>query len=160
MAEERNENQNQNDENSANNYVENLRKLREKSVSREEYERLLNENKVLADAIANCDYSDNSESEPERISDEDIAKLRARVIKPNSHRNDLEFFEDALELRDAILKNGGGDIFLMSNSDYSPTEADRDEAEAIATSLRECIDFSEGDAKLFENELMRRFGKK
>lgn len=129
-------------------YIAAIKELKEKSVDRTQYDALRAENKRLLDALVNG-------SEPERAKPKaDVDELRKRVFKED--QTNLEFAENALALREAIIDQGGTDPFLPAGKKCIPTNEDVEAAGRVAAVLQECIDYAEGDSQIFTNELMRR----
>lgn len=147
------EEQSTNEEMNASAYIESLANIRENMVDRTRYDRLVEDNRRLVEALANGSHFEEEEEEKGEPSSE-IAK---RIFKNSKrYRNDLEFFTDALAYRDALIEEGQVDPFLPFNHDYSPDESDVQKAQDIADALKECVEYAQGDPKLFTSELMRR----
>ena len=143
----------QEEEPNASSYIEALAKIRESMVDKSKYDKLAEDNKKLVEALANGSHFEEEEQESMEPSSE-IAK---RIFKNSKrYRNDLEFFTDALAYRDALIEEGQVDPFLPFNHDYSPDESDVQKAQDIADALKECVEYAQGDPKLFTSELMRR----
>jgi hypothetical protein len=70
----------------------------------------------------------------------------------------LEYVTAALELRDAILEKTDGktDIFVGRGSKFTPTQDDYFRAENTAESLKECVEYANGDSQIFTQEVQRR----
>ncbi len=134
-------------------YIDALNKMKENMVDKTKYDKLVEDNKKLVEALANGNHFEEEEQESMEPSSE-IAK---RIFKNSKrYRNDLEFFTDALAYRDALIEEGQVDPFLPFNHDYSPDESDVQKAQDIADALKECVEYAQGDPKLFTSELMRR----
>jgi len=61
-----------------------------------------------------------------------------------------------LELRNTLIAKGERDPFLPYGSQIAPTPEDVEKAEKAAQIYQECIDYADGDSKLFTQELQRR----
>lgn len=83
--------------------------------------------------------------------------LRKNLMKED--QTNLEFVSNALKLREAVIKEGGEDPFVPVGSKYTPTAADYERANRVATVLQEMVDDSEGDPAVFLNEYQRRVKK-
>ena len=134
------------------NYIEVINNLRDTTVSKAEYEKLLQDNKMLAQSLATTKPSTESVDEPTYTQD-DINALTKRLQSNNL--TNLEFIKSTLEYRDACLAVHGADPFLPHSNDYVPTDADIEKAEEIAEGLRQMVDYSGNDHKLFNSELKR-----
>jgi len=138
---------------SAQDYLNNLNALKQTTVSKDEYNKVVSENKKLADALMNG-YSMEAPKEEKPI---DIAALRKELFGNKYKKTtDLEFFTKIEELTKGIEQAGGIDPFLPVSKDYIPTGEDIDRAERLHSVIRECIDWAQGDPQAFTNELQRR----
>lgn len=158
MSEEERENQNPDNEPemTANEYINQIKDLKEKTVSREEYERIKNDNKELAKALingtgANIPGITKPENKP------DLDDLRKKLFTKKS-KNDLEYFTNLLALRDGVMADGQPDPFLPINREFRATAQDEADAERIATQIKEAIEYADGDPAVFSNDLRRRCG--
>ena len=130
-------------------YIGEIQKLRDSTVSKEDYERLREENKRVISSLAKGETIDKPAPKP------DINELRKRVFD-NEHQSNLEYWGAVLELRDAVIGSGAPDPFLPQGHKVVPTTEDFECANRVAAVVKECIDYADGDSQLFTNELMRR----
>lgn len=158
MSEEEKEQQNPGNEPemTAKEYINQINDLKEKTVSREEYERIKNDNKELAKALingtgANIPGITKPEEKP------DLDDLRKKLFTKKS-KNDLEYFTNLLALRDGVMADGQPDPFLPINREFRATAQDEADAERIATQIKEAIEYADGDPAVFSNDLRRRCG--
>ena len=131
-------------------YIDEIAKLKKETVSIEDYKKLEAENKNLLNSIVN-DLNPKKEEDKEVA---DINELRKRLRKDDP--SNLEYIKNVLELRDAVLSSGGNDPFLPYGKKIVPTNDDIEAANRVATVLKECVDYANGDSLLFTNELYRR----
>jgi hypothetical protein len=131
-------------------YIDTIKNLKENSVDRSKYEALRADNKRLLDSIVN---GQSVESQAP-VNKPSIDELRKQVFKED--QSNLDYVTHALELRDALIANGEPDPFLPYGKKIVPTDEDVAAAERVATVLRECVDYAEGDSQIFTNELQRR----
>ena len=141
--------QNQEIEDNKQDYIAEIQNLRETTVSKDEYNRLREENKRLISSLAKGETITQPAPKP------DINELRKRVFD-NEHQSNLEYWGAVLELRDAVIDSGAPDPFLPQGHKVVPTTEDFECANRVATVVKECIDYADGDSQLFTNELMRR----
>lgn len=158
MSEEEKEKQNPDNEPemTAKEYINQIKDLKEKTVSREEYDRIKNDNKELAKALingtgANIPGITKPEEKP------DLDDLRKKLFTKKS-KNDLEYFTNLLALRDGVMADGQPDPFLPINREFRATAQDEADAERIATQIKEAIEYADGDPAVFSNDLRRRCG--
>lgn len=158
MSEEEREQQNPDNEPemTAKEYINQINDLKERTVSRDEYERIKNDNRELAKALingtgANIPGITKPEEKP------DLDDLRKKLFTKKS-KNDLEYFTNLLALRDGVMADGQPDPFLPINREFRATAQDEADAERIATQIKEAIEYADGDPAVFSNDLRRRCG--
>lgn len=137
-------------EDSTQDYLAAIQELKQNSVNRSEYDKLKAENKKLINAVVNGQTID-ANSEPEH---RPVDEIRDELF--NHEHSNLDYVKLALELRGALIAEGKTDPFLPVGSQISPTADDEEKAEKVAQIYQECIDYADGDSKLFTQELMRR----
>ena len=142
-------------EDNTSDYIDQIKKLKENSVSRDDYDKLKADNKKLIDALANgTQINDKVESKIDAV--ENINNLRKKLFSKGNNLNNLEYCKTALELRDALIENGERDSFLPFGHNVVATDSDHETAERVANVMRECIEYADGDSDIFTNELQRR----
>lgn len=152
MGEEEEKNEEQKVDFTASDYLQNLDALRKATVSKEAYDKLLEDNKKLSKALAEGSFTEKEKEETIEISSEEAKKS----LFDGKRKTDLELFTEALNLRDAVLREGGRDPFLHSDPEYIPTEQDKINAKRVADNIKEAIDYADGDPEIFRMELKRR----
>lgn len=136
-------------------YIKAINELKKNSVSREQYEKLKNENKELLDTLINGGQVEMIDP-ASKTSIEDLRKQLFSKEAVDKGMKNLEFVTKSLELRDAIIESGGTDPFLPVGKGIELTRDDYEAAEFTAEQFRECIDIAQGNSEVFTNELMRR----
>ena len=131
-------------------YLEAIKDLKQKSVDRSKYDELKAENKKLLESIVNGQTLD-VEAQPQF---RDVNEIRDELF--NQEHNNLEYVQLALELRNTLIAKGERDPFLPYGAQIAPTIEDEEKAEKAAQIYQECIDYADGDPKLFTQELQRR----
>ena len=119
-------------------------------MDRSKYDELKAENKKLLDSIVNGQSVD-VENQPQY---RDVNVIRDELF--NHEHNNLEYMKLTLELRNTLIAKGERDPFLPYGSQIAPTPEDVEKAEKAAQIYQECIDYADGDSKLFTQELQRR----
>ena len=142
-------------EDNTNDYIAQIKNLKENSVSKDDYNKLKADNKKLIDALANGTQVEGV-VEPKVSAIENINNLRKKLFSKGSNLNNLEYCKTAVELRDALINKGERDPFLPFGHNVVATDSDYETAERVATVMRECIDYADGDSDIFTNELQRR----
>lgn len=131
-------------------YVAAIKELKEKTVSKESYQKLRDENKKLLQSLVNGEQIQAEVEKP------DINELRKELFNEDSNIDNVSFISKALELRTALIENGEPDPFLPVGKRITPTDEDISAANRVATVLQECVDYAQGDSQAFTNELQRR----
>ena len=134
------------------NYIEAIKEMKANSVSKEAYVKLQQENKQLLNSLVNGQGIEIKEEEPV-----DIDGLRQKLFSAKKHdMTNLEYVSNALKLREALMERGEMDPFVPSGKKIHPTDDDFKKADKVATVLQECVDYADGDAMVFTDELKRR----
>lgn len=134
-----------------NNYIETIKKLKESTVDRADYDKLKAQNKQLLDSVIN---GNQGEAEAPKAKRRSVEEIRDDLF--NHEQSNLSFIEKSLELREALMEQGQPDPFLPVGNQITPTHEDVQAAERVATVFKECIEYAEGDSSVFTNELQRR----
>ena len=142
-------------EDNTNDYIDQIKKLKENSVSKDDYDKLRLDNKRLIDALANGTQLEGK-VEPKIDAVENINNLRKKLFSKGSNLDNLEYCKTAIELRDALIEKGERDPFLPSGHNVVATDSDHETANRVASVLKECINYADGDRDIFTNELQRR----
>ena len=133
-------------------YIEAIKEMKQNSVSKEAYDKLKSENKKLLDSIINGTELDNIKKE-EPV---DVNKLRKEMFSNSSQEmTNLEYVSNALKLRDALIERGEKDPFLPAGEKIIPTEEDIATANRVASILKDCVEYADGDSAIFTTELQR-----
>jgi hypothetical protein len=132
-------------------YIEAIKEMKTNYVPKSLLDKKEAENKQLLDALVNGKEIEISKEEPV-----DIAKLRKDLFNKDGHMSNLEYVSSALKLRDALIEKGERDPFLPYGDKVNLTAEHYDKADQVATVLRECVEFADGDSGIFTAELQRR----
>lgn len=137
-------------EDSTQDYLAAIQELKQNSVNRSEYDKLKAENKKLINAVVNGQTIDVNPEPKYRP----LNEIRDELF--NHEHSNLDYVKLALEWRNTLIAKGMADPFLPRGSQVAPTADDAAKAEKVAQVYQECIDYADGDSKLFTQELMRR----
>jgi len=143
---------NQVEQTDATDYISAINEIKANSVPRDKYEQLEREKKELIQALK----EGNQVSLVDDSEKKSVDELRSDLFKNGPDMTNLDYIKATLELRSAILENGGRDPFLPNGKQYIDNDADALKAEQVAQALEECIDYANGNSQLFTQELMRR----
>lgn len=109
-------------------YIDAIKNLKENTVDKASYNKLLGENKQLVKALV-----DGQEvAIPKKEEEVDVETLRDRIF--NKELSDLDYAKTILTLRKAELRNGHGDIFQPNNDE--PSYEDNESANHFADALQ------------------------
>ena len=133
-------------------YIAAIEQLKATTVSKTDYDKLQQEKKRLLESLINGGQS-TPQTAPQKP---DIAKLRKELYCQEPNLSNLEYWKKTLELRDALMAEGEPDPFLPCGKKVAATAEDVQKAANVAKVMRECIDYADGDSRVFTNELNRR----
>lgn len=131
-------------------YIEALKSMKQNTVDRSQYDKLKEENKRLLQSLV------NGETIQQTVEPVDVKKLRAELYGSENDYNNLDYWTKTLQLRQAIIEQGGVDPFLPYGKNIAPTDEDIATANRVAETVAECIEYAEGDSSVFTNELQRK----
>lgn len=131
-------------------YISALNEMKQNSVSREMYDKVCADNKKLLNTLVTGGQLS------EEIQPVNIDECRQKLFSDNGTISNLEYWDNALKLRQALIDKGERDPFLPYGQNIAPTNEDVATAEKVANVVQECIDYAQGDTTVFTNELQRR----
>ena len=128
-----------------------IENLKANSVSKEEYQKVVDEKQQIIDEVINK-RSSNDEQPKLR----EPTEIRKELLNPHTN---LECTKLLLELRESCIANGEPDPFLPVSSQSSPTGEDIAGAEHSAEVLSEAVEYAEGNPELFNKYLETHVNK-
>lgn len=131
-------------------YIATIQQLRDSTVSKEQYQKVKDENQRLLKTLVEGGQLEQSSPAKDTMS---IPELRNKLF--NTELSNLEYWQTALDLRAKLIDNGEKDPFLPWSKDYVPTEQDIATAQRVADVVGQCIDYADGNSSIFTNELQR-----
>lgn len=132
-------------------YIAEIQRLKRSTVSIEQYQNLLEDNKRLIQSLASGERGEAEGASAGAT----LEELRKKLSNPEDMTN-LEYVTTALELRERIMESGGDDPFLPNGTHARATAADREAAERVAAVMQECVDAADGNDGVFTAQLMAR----
>lgn len=132
--------------------IEEIKKIKENSVSKIDYEKVVAERDKYCKALIDGVKLDKDETKTNKAP-VDIDALRKDLFTKDL--SNLEFTKKALALRNEIIEKQGVDIFVGSGEKLTPTQEDYNAAQRVADGLQSCIEVSDGNSEIFTRELMR-----
>lgn len=130
-------------------YLDEIANLKQTTVSKEDYNKLLNENRNLLKSIVEGKTQDTTvEEQPSR----DINDI---LNDFNGDSTNLDHIKAVLELHDKRLEQGINDFVPMGHN-ISPTDEDIEDAQQVYDFLQDLVKTADGNADVFNNEYQRR----
>lgn len=133
------------------NLMEEFQHLKENSVPKEEYDRVVNRNKALTQNWA------RGQSESQTPKDTDtVESLRKDLFaEDRAELSNLETAQKMLKLRSILIEEGKPDPFV--STDKGTIDAlDIDTANRVAAGLQKMVEESKGDNEIFNAKLGRQ----
>lgn len=133
-------------------YIKEIKDLKAKSVSKEDYDKLKTERDNLIKALVDGEEIEVEKNENENTNiNEEISKLRASILTEDSDMSNLDYWANALSLRKKIIERDGEDAdpFLPNSSQVDVTEADKQAVDRVVSVVEDCIEKANGDNAAF-----------
>ena len=131
-------------------YIATIQQLRDSTVSKEQYQKLKDENQRLLKTLVEGRQLEQPSTAMDTMSIEELSDIFV-----NKEMTNLGYWQTALELRKKMMDKGEKDPFLPWSQDYVPTEQDIEIAQRVADVVGQCVDYADGDPSIFNNELQR-----
>lgn len=114
--------------------IETINDLRNNSVPKEKYEKSVKENKMLLDAVVK-----NQPMKAEVLQKPTAQEYRNKLFGLKGSMSNLEYCKTALDLRDAVIAEGGDDPFVGSGHKLTPSRDDYESAQRVADVMRDVL---------------------
>lgn len=139
---------NETEKEEAKSLVEQVKELKENSVSKEEYAKLEQTNNELMKALIDGSQVDGIQEEQEKV---DIYKLVSEMRQMDNTTLDIDYCKSALKYRNAVIEQYGeeNDPFCPTQARFTPTAEDKEKAQNVADVMQQCIDESNGNNAVF-----------
>lgn len=142
-------------------YIEAIKKLKEDSVPKEEYEKVVAERKKLLASLINGETVEGINGEGSKSEERpDLTELRKKIMTADNTMTNLDYVTNVLKLRDAIIEEQGEDAdpFLPPYArnvarTSADIERDRENANSVAEFLKTIVDDSNGKPNVFNGLL-------
>lgn len=128
-----------------------LNEMRKNTVPKSDHEKLKQDNARLLGIVMRGETIEG----PKQEESVDLNQLRKDLFF-NENIDNLEYAKKTLQLRKAVIDQGGMDPFLPVGERIRPTAQDVEAAERVARVFEECIEYADGNSEIFTQELMRR----
>ena len=143
-------------------YIDAIKELKQNSVDKDKYDALKAENKKLLEAMIN-----GTELQSQSTEQLDDRLEYYKKYKENKFNNDLEYWENFLNLRKATMKEYGSDPCVTGNYGLTPeggrANAAYGEAETVQEQMEMIEDFvkeANGNPLIFETLLQSAMPKR
>jgi hypothetical protein len=139
------------EETQENDYIQAINDLKATTVDRAQYDKLKAENKRLLDSLV----SGQTPEVAKPVEKPDVNELRKTLFNPDNNLSNLEYVDNMLKLRNALIDEGQRDPFLPIGEKVEVTVDTVNKAEMVANALQDCVDYAEGDSGIFTAQLQR-----
>lgn len=140
---EKEEKQQQEAQMTAEEYAAYIKHIRETTVPKEEYDKVVEDKKTLAKALA--EGADVPEVEKQE-NKPDIKELRKEFLKAGENNlTNVEFVQKTLELRKALMEAGEPDPFLPRGLKRKPDNSDFEGAQRVADFFEQAVEDSKDE---------------
>ena len=129
-----------------------LEELKKNSVPKEEYDKAIAERNRYFQAASN----NYKQEEVEIVEKPDINELRKDWLNCDESVRGLDYWKKTLALRNALIDSGQPDPFVPTGRKISPTPADFNGADKVASVVQYCIDNCGDDPDSFDRMLIQR----
>lgn len=134
-------------------YIAAINELKSTTVSRDTYNKLKAENKQLLNSLVSGSIPDglvptSTEKKPT------IEELRAKIAS-DKFSSPIEYAQIALDLRSAVMEEGGEDPFCSFSTRGQITHQEREDMAQVAELLDGCMELADGDSGIFMAQLQR-----
>ena len=132
-------------------YIDTIEQLKSTTVPKEDYNKLVEENKKLISTLARNEKRDEAVKPAGPTLKELNAELCADIELSN-----LDYAKLSLAQRNAAIAAGKNDPYLPYGHNIKPTPDDIRKADLVAKTLKDCIDEANGSSNAFTARLQDR----
>lgn len=130
-------------------YLDEIKELKNNSVSKDQYDKLLEENRNLLKSLVE---GSTQEAPAEETPSRDIKDI---LNDFNNDSTNLDHIKSVLELHDKRLEQGIND-FVPVGKQIAPSDEDIEDAKKVEDFLRDLVKVADGNPDVFNNEYQRR----
>ena len=139
--------------------IEQLKELKEKSVSKEEYDKVKAQYNALFSEVVEGKKSFKDETE-EIVKEPTMKELQNDLFSDkDKHFTNLEYAKKALKLREKVLEKQDYDIFAGHGSKFNPSSTDKESAQRVAQAMQWCVDNCDNNPENFNYLFNQRIRK-
>ena len=133
-------------------YLAEIERLKDTTVSKEDYNKLVEENKKLIGTLAR---NEKRETEAAKPAGPTLKELNAALCADVELSN-LDYVKLSLAQRNAAIAAGKNDPYLPYGHNIKPTHEDITMANLVAEELQKCVDEANGSSNAFTARLQDR----
>ena len=134
-------------------YLEQIKNLKANSVSKEAYDKLMNENRNLLQTIVEGKQMSSDVTEQPKKSLEELTKeLKSGEL------NNLDYIKTSLEHRQRCIEERGFDPYVGISHTSAPSDEAIRNGEQVAEFLEQLVKTADGNSQIFTNEYQRLVG--
>lgn len=130
-------------------YIAEINKLKQNTVSKDDYNKLREENKKLLNSLVNGETIQAQQVEVKP----NVEELIQEVITDHPKWNDLQCAQKLLDLREAMIDSGLVDPWLPQGHDTPIKPDDYYTAAHVEAKLKECINKADNTSSIFLSQL-------
>ena len=131
------------------NLMEEIKRVKATTVPKDEYDRVVKRNEELSKAIFD-NQQPKPEDKPQESNNDKIKRLNQELYGDNrKEMTNLDFISKNLELRDAIISEGGRDPFLPTTGNDRDSASTVESAGRVANGLQKMVDDAKGSPEAF-----------
>ena len=135
-------------------YIDTINQLKASTVSKEQYDKLRDENKTLLESLVNGKSTETSSTEEtSKPSAKELSSILNKMSK--SGTTNLEYIATSLQYRDAYIEEFGTDPWCLTGKDSQPTTQDYIDMEEQAQGLKQLVEIADGNNEVFQREFTR-----
>lgn len=135
-------------------YIDTINQLKASTVSKEQYDKLRDENKTLLESLVNGKSTETSSTEEtSKPSAKELSSILNKMSK--SGTTNLEYIATSLQYRDAYIEEFGKDPWCLTGKDSQPTTQDYIDMEEQAQGLKQLVEIADGNNEVFQREFTR-----
>ena len=130
-------------------YLDQIKELKSNSVSKQQYDKLMEENRNLLKSLVEGNTVSSTDDEEPSRSMEDILK------DFNSDASNLDHIKAVMELHEKHKEQGINDFVPMGHN-ITPTDDDIEDAQKVEDFLNSLIESADGNPDVFNMEYQKR----
>lgn len=134
-------------------YLDTIQEMKKNTVSREVYDKQLEENRRLLNAIVNGEQTATAQEETKQVrAPKDVFNDLIMSDTPCTNIQKARYW---IEYRESCKAAGEPDPYVSNGTKIKPTAQEIASVDRVEAALKHCIEYSGGNDEIFTNELNR-----